>query len=376
MSLPRILCVDDEERVLAGLALSLRKAYEVLTATGAEAAFQLLRAHRDIAVVVSDMRMPGMDGAAFLQRVREQFPTATRILLTGDAGRDAAIRAVNEGQIFRFLTKPCPPQALCSAVEAGLMQHRLILAERAVLQETLLGCIQALTDVLAITNFIAFGRASRLRRLAMQLADRLGCGDFWQLAAAAMLSQVGYISLPIDLVDKVYRGERLTEAEETLVSGVPEVATRLLQSIPRLEPVVQVLQALSWSDELMARKADTMIGTAARILGLVIAYDDLIAQDSSATESVQALRSRSARFGVPLIDALAEQVGAESGVPQLVTMALRHVQVGMTLMQDVRTSMGTLLVAKGYEVTESFRQRMPNFGPDLLGEQVRVLARS
>ena len=91
---------------------------------------------------------------------------------------------------------------LRSAIEAGVIQHRLVVAERVLLQETLIGCIKALIDVLAITNPVAFGRATRIKRQAADLAAAAGAKGFWQLEAAAMLSQIGYISLPSELVEK------------------------------------------------------------------------------------------------------------------------------------------------------------------------------
>src|SRR5690349_5358195 len=105
---PQILCVDDEPRVVEGLAQLLRREFDVKSASSPEDALRMVGELKDLAVVVSDMRMPRMDGATLLHEIRMRRPDVTRILLTGEAGRDAAMRAVNEGQIFRFLTKPCP----------------------------------------------------------------------------------------------------------------------------------------------------------------------------------------------------------------------------------------------------------------------------
>ncbi|HEY0748972.1 MAG TPA: response regulator, partial [Steroidobacteraceae bacterium] len=211
--LPTVVCVDDEPRILEGLALHLRRQYRVLTAEGGNSALRLLEENGAPAVLVSDMRMPGMDGATLLKHVKQLYPETTRILLTGDTGRDAAIAAVNEGQIFRYLTKPCTPDQLRSAIEAGVSQHRLVSGEKILLQQTLIGCIKALVDVLAITNPAAFGRSTRVKRLAAGLAAALGHKGFWQLEAAAMLSQIGYVSLPVELVEKLYYGKRLTPEE-------------------------------------------------------------------------------------------------------------------------------------------------------------------
>jgi DNA-binding NtrC family response regulator len=108
----KILCVDDEPRVLEGLALHLGRIFEMVTATSGREGLEVLAGQGPFTVVLSDMRMPGMDGAAFLSKVRQAAPDTTRMLLTGDTDLQAAIAAVNEGQIFRFLTKPCAPYNL------------------------------------------------------------------------------------------------------------------------------------------------------------------------------------------------------------------------------------------------------------------------
>jgi response regulator RpfG family c-di-GMP phosphodiesterase len=370
---PRVLCVDDEARVVEGLVLHLRKDYEVHTALSGVEALKVLKELGGAAVVVSDMRMPGMDGATLLHHVKSVFPDATRILLTGEPGRDAAIDAVNKANIFRFLTKPCPPEQLRVAIEAGVMQHRLIGAERSVLKETLIGCIKALIDVLAIANPVAFGRANRLKRLAVSFADTLQCRDFWQLEAAALLSQIGYLSLPAVLVEKLYYGESLTPEEKTLAEGVPEVVMQLLENIPRLEPVIQILVALNWSDEQIARLGDGTIGLGTRILGLVLEYDTLITQGHSIDVAVQTLRRRASRFTAELIEQFGTHLGAGSSKDEAREILLKTAQLGMIIMQDVRTHLGTLLVPRGFEVTSLFLERMGNFGPELLSETVKVM---
>lgn len=371
--LPKVLCIDDEPRVVESLALHLRKEYDVHIACSGDEALQKLQTLGSTAVVISDMRMPGMDGATLLHEIRQRYPQTTRILLTGEAGREAAVLAVNKGQIFRFLTKPCPVEQLKLAVEAGVTQYRLVDAERAVLQETLLGCINALMDVLAIANPIAFGRASRIKRLVAEFATHLDCANFWQLEAAALLSQIGYLSLPPELVEKLYHGEPLTPEERVLASAVPEVATKLLEHIPRLEPVMQILTALNWTDGQIAKLGDGTIGLGTRMLALALEYDALITQGHSKDIAVQTLRMRAARFDAQLVERFASWLGARAATDEVRELRLREVLVGMTILQDVRTHLGMLLVPQGFEVTRSFMERMPHFGPELLAERVRVL---
>jgi len=369
--LPKILCVDDEPRVVDGLALHLRREYRVSVAHGAQSALQALKEGDAPAVIVSDMRMPGMDGATLLKHVKHMYPETTRILLTGDPGRDVAIAAVNEGQIFRYLTKPCPPDHLRAAIEAGVAHHKLLIAERVLLQETLIGCITALVDILAITHPVAFGRATRLKRLASDLAAALGHKGFWQLEAAAMVSQLGLISLPTELVEKLYYGKRLTPEERVLAEGAPHVAQKLLGRIPRLEPVMEIL---TLSQRAKAEVPEGLVKLGAGILRLVLEYDTQIAQGRPVNEAIEAIRVPPLRHDGKLLEQLELLVGALLGSQETSEIVVGDVIPGMVFMVDLRTPVGTLLVPKGFEVTEAFLERLRNFGPGILQEKVRVMA--
>jgi response regulator RpfG family c-di-GMP phosphodiesterase len=370
-NLPCILCVDDEPRVTEGLALLLRRNYRAVTAAGGQAALEKLKEIGAPAVIMSDMRMPGMDGADLLKTVKRLYPETTRILLTGEPGRDAAVSAINEGQIFRFLTKPCAPEKVLAAIEAGVTYHRLMTAERTLLQDTLVGCIRALIDVLAITNPVAFGRSNRVKSLAMTVAGEAGHPSFWQLEAAAMLSQIGFISLPVELVEKLYYGNKLTTEESVLAAGAPAVAQTLLGRIPRLEPVLEIL---ALSQKPTGVSADGLTTLGANILRLVLEYDTLVAQGNSA--AVQSIRAKINKHDSQLVDHLAAAVGAESGKNEITEISVGKVKTGMIILDDVRTHMGVLLVPKGFEVTDVFIERMRNFGSGILAERIRVSAPS
>jgi response regulator RpfG family c-di-GMP phosphodiesterase len=368
-ALPSILCVDDEPRVVEGLALHLRRDYQVLTAHNGHKALEVLKETGAPAVIISDMRMPSMDGAVLLKHVKNLYPDTTRILLTGEPGRDAAIAAVNEGQIFRFLTKPCPPDQLRQAVDAGVNHHRLLCAERMLLRETLVGCIRALVDILAITHPVAFGRATRVTRLATDLSVAVGKPDFWQLEAAAMLSQIGYISLPTELVEKLYYGKRLTTEERALAETAPQVAQKLLGHIPRLDPVMEIVTA---SQQPKSDSSDGLLKIGGSILRLVLEYDGHTARGLSPADAIAAIRPYAARHESAVIESLDSMLGAATGPEVVSEVCVGRVTTGMVFMDDLRTPVGTVLVPKGFEVTEAFLERMRNFGPIILQEKVRV----
>jgi CheY-like chemotaxis protein len=370
--LPRILCVDDEPRVVDGMTLLLRKEYEVHTAGSGAQALQKLEQLEHVAVVLSDMRMPGMDGATLLQQVKQLYPEASRILLTGDPGREVAVQAINQGHILQFLSKPCPPDRLKAAIEAGVLRYRVVCAERALMHETLIGCIQALVDVLALTSPIAFGRAMRVRALAMTLAQNVGMTGFWQLDAAAMLSQLGYVALPVELVEKLYYGAALSDEETKLAGSVTTVAAKLLAHIPHLEPVLQILDALDPAKDLK-KLGDGTIGTGARMLTLVLDYDSLTAQGHSSDVAIQTLRGRQDRYGAVTLEKFAQQVGADANADEVRLIPLELVRPGMTFVDDLRTSFGALLVPQGFVVTRSLIERIRGLGREMGNKKIRML---
>ena len=120
----RILFVDDDRSVLDGLKRMLHGEIEVETATSGTEGLATIHLFGPFAIVISDMRMPGLNGAEFLARVRELAPHTVRMLLTGHNDLKRAIAAVNEGQIFRYLSKPCEKEEMLNAIRLGLAQYR------------------------------------------------------------------------------------------------------------------------------------------------------------------------------------------------------------------------------------------------------------
>lgn len=361
----RILCVDDEPNVLEGLRRTLSRGYEVVTAVGPEEGMRELEQSGLFAAIVSDLRMPGMDGITFLERARDACPDAVRVLLTGNADLGSALEAVNRGAVFRFLLKPCAAETLQQAVSAAVEQHRLVTAERTLLEQTLHGSIQALTEVLALINPAGFGRAVRARALAGELAARLGFEPRWQIEVAALLSQIGMVSLSPETAEKVFGGKPLTYAEEVCVERLPRVASDLLGNIPRLEVVREILfcQNLRFSEEakIGGRPAGEQIPAGARLLKLVLDFDLLEEQGLPRPRALETLRSRSGWYDPSLLTALSEYCEGEDSEQHSVEMELCAVRAGMIFVDDVVTDTGVLLVARGMRVSEGLVSRIHNF---------------
>lgn len=374
---PRILCVDDEPRVLEGLSLNLKRRFEVLTATAGAAGLALLETHADVSVVVSDMRMPGMDGVAFLRAARERSPDATRILLTGQSDMASAIGAINEGQIFRFLTKPCPTTTLIPAIEDAVKQHQLVTSERVLLQQTLHGCIKTLTEVLSLSNPLAFGRAARIKQLVAEIGAQIGIRDCWQIEVAAMLSQLGAIALPTETVEKIYYGQPLNEAEASAAARAPLLLKQWLGNIPRLE-VVRAMLSKAFDPqpaEFVALSAEqaAQVDEGAALLRLALDFDVLETKGCCGAPAVAALRGQAGRHPAELLDALAAVKGASSSDIEVRECSVHSMQVGMLFAEDLKLPSGILLIPRGYEVTQGLLERIRTMRPGALKGPFRMV---
>jgi response regulator RpfG family c-di-GMP phosphodiesterase len=375
-SRPSILCVDDEPAILSVFSRHLQGRYDVLTALNGSEGLKILMGRRSTEVVVADMQMPGMDGAAFLQKARQARPNTVRILITGQLDFSAAIASVNEAQIFRFLAKPCSQGALMAAADAAAAHHRVLDAERVLLEETLHGSIKILADVLALTNPVSFGRAMRIKQHVSRLAEQLDLKERWQVEVAAMLSQIGWITLPQETAEKLNEGSPLSDAEAAMVERLPTVVEQLLAHIPRLDVVRAIVAGQRTSHKRRERRKGgsdaQLIAWGAEILRVASDFDLLEGQGLGSAHALEIMRSREGQYDRSVLAAFASRQVIESSEEPVREMALLAVRVGMVLAEDVRMLNGTLLVARGYEVTDSFVEHVRNFAPGSVREPVRV----
>ena len=353
----KILFVDDEPALLDALRRLLRGRFEVEVAEGGDAGLAALAARGPFAVVVSDLRMPEMNGIEFLGRTRELAPDTVRIMLTGHADLGAATSAVNEGNIYRFLTKPCPHESLVRALEDGLRQHRLIVAERQLLEQTLAGAVQVLTEVLSLVNPVAFGRAARIKPLVTHLARGLGLPDLWQYELAAMLSQIGCVALPAETLEKSFAGQPLAADEAESIRRHPRFGAGLLARIPRLERVATMVALQSEKGD-ESRPDDVHLG--GEMLRLAIDFDDLIIRGEAPAAALTKIRAVSRPFPNRLLEALAgfELHRAEEVIR---SVSLRELGLNMILDEEIRSASGVLLAPPGHRVTAVLLERLRVF---------------
>jgi len=364
----RILCVDDDPNILQAYQRALRKRFQIEPALGGEEGLSAVNHRGPYAVVVADMRMPGMNGVELLAKIKQLAPDTVRMMLTGNVDQQTAMEAVNEGYVFRFMTKPCPPEAFAKALEAGLVQYRLITAERDLLSKTLHGSVKLLTDVLSLVNPAAFGRSSRVRRLATQLCRELNADRSWLIEIAAMLSQIGYVAVPEETLSKVYKRQPLSDSEASALSAHAEAARALLANIPRLEEVADIIasQDALYTDQLTAVSGQggksTPLGS--RILKVALDFDALVSGGITNDLALAEMQDRRNWYDPGVLAAL-QQVLQITTTHVLRQVTLHELRDGVILADDVRAINGTRLCAMGQEVTPPIRARLRNYAVNI-----------
>ena len=361
----KILLVDDDANILSGYRRNLRSLFGVEIALGAEIGLEKLRHQGPFAVVVSDLRMPGMDGTRFLAQVRESAPDTVRIMLTGQADLESAIEAVNEGNLFRFLTKPCSPVALKMALDAGVRQYLLVKSERELLENTLGGSIKLLTDVLALASPVAFGRGSRLQRLMRLVLPHFGRENAWQLDVTAMLCQIGLVALPGEILDKIDQGQPLSTEETELLNTYPKIGSELIINIPRLETVAKNIAYQLKRYDGYGPPSDEVRGPeiplGGRVLKALLDYDTLLRSGRDSKQAAAEMERRSGWSDPKILETLNTTVVDVKTGFTFKMLPIAELESGMVIPDGIRTANGGLLVGKGQEMTPSLLARVGNF---------------
>ncbi len=366
----KILFVDDESNVLEAYQRNLRKRFTIDTATSGELGLSLLSQRGPYAVVVADMQMPVMNGVEFLVQAQQRFPDSVRLMLTGNADQKTAVEAVNKGHVYQFLNKPCPPDMLALALDNAVRQHQLITAERELLEKTLNGSINMLTGILASAEPHSFGRGERLRDYMRAFSKSLNMTSTWELELAAMLSQIGYVTVPPKLLEKLRQGGELTLAEKNVVARIPEIGASLLRNIPRLESVARIVLYQSKNYDGTGCPADGVVADeipiGSRILKVLSDLVELETRGLTKPKALEQMQGLSGRYDPHVLDSTFAcfdvYLAAPTGVKVAIkAITLKELTIGHVLSTNVETKDGVLIVCAGTKVSQMALEKLRNF---------------
>lgn len=398
-----LLFIDDESSILASLRRLFRPhGYNILLAESGAAGLEIL-AREKVDLVVSDMRMPEMDGATLLKQVRQRWPHVIRILLTGYADITSTIAAINEGEIYRYIAKPWDDHEIITIIREATERQRLESENRRLtaltqeqneqlkalnasleqkvvertaklhkalafieqahgeLKKSFLTSVQVFAGLIELRNSPASnmmtGHGRRVADHARSVAQRLGLPDaeVQNILLAGLLHDIGKLGLPDQLLDKPFN--TLSPEQRALVIKHPVIGQNILMSIAKLEEVAilvrhhhETFDGHGYPDHL----AGLAIPQGSRILTVVNEYDELqigtlVQRPLKPAEALNFLvENRGKRYDPAVVDAfvqlLAETQHAELPEAPLRTM---HLKPGMLLTRDLLHSDGYLLLAKG-----------------------------
>lgn len=243
---PKILLVDDEEKVLDSYRRTLRNDFDVHIALGGRAALETLRTDGPFKVIVSDIKMPSMTGIELLSQVSTLVPDTIRIVLTGYAELDIVINAINRGEIFRFLTKPCDRDTLINTIRHGVEQYDLVEAARehasvVRAKKGLESTLRAFVQLVEFRDPYTAGHMDRVADIAVMIAEEAGLSSDRTegLRLAAMVHDIGKIAIPSGILNKP---GILNEAEFTLIKAHPVVGSETFTMVETPWPIARLIR--------------------------------------------------------------------------------------------------------------------------------------
>jgi len=374
---PSILLVDDEPNVLSALKRQLRSDFDVYTETDPEMALIELGQRKPFAVVVSDYRMPQMNGIEFLKRVKEICPETTRMILTGYADLENAISAVNDGHVFRFLTKPCDSVVLIENIKEAVNQYDLVTGRRILLEKTLKGSVELLTEITTLVNPEAGARINRVRRYVKYLAKKKKVKDLWRYDIATMLSQLGTLILPPGTLDILISGDELTLEQAQIFEMHPVVASSLISKLPKLETIAEMiayqLKGFDGSGTPRDKVEGEAIPLGGRILRVALDYDLYLNLYNNPRQAFAKMEEQVQVYDPELLYYLEGMLGVEARY-EIKVLRRNELQSGMILYEDIVSAKGALLLRKSLELDKDKIDRIQMFA-DKVGivEPISVL---
>ncbi len=374
----RILFIDDDKNFLSGIHRSLFRRFDVTVVDSPIEGLELMD-NEHFSVVISDLKMPQMGGIEFLSQIRLRHPDTVRVLFTGFSDQQTAIDAVNHGEIFRFLTKPCNLELLIRVLQDSIRQYQLLVSERELVEKTLFGAIDLLSQVLSLTNPLAQGQSKRLKFYSGYLAERLGYSDRWFFEMSAMLSKLGCLIVPGQLFEKYLAEGEVSEHEAKLMNNHPCVAEELLLNIPRMDDIAKAvsLQNTPYTDFSTERMKETgkQVATAAQLLHVLNEYDRLLnIRHCSLKDTVKRLRDNPHEYNPDIVSAL-ELLQSATVQYERVSVGATDLTLQMKLVDDVFTSTGVKLAASGQELTDFMLIGIRNYAKNIgVKEPFTVLA--
>ncbi len=239
----KILIVDDEEDNLALLYRTLRGKYDITKATSAIEALEILK-HEQFDCILSDHKMPLMDGVEFLKRVYDIQPKTMRLLVTAYSDVKILIDAINYAKIYRYIKKPYSPDELLMIVENALENYRLKLDNENLIQDLkdlFSGTVKAIIEALDAKDSFTLGRSRRVAFYALKIVNKMALtpAEASQIELAGLLHDIGMIGVAEEILNK---SQKLSDEEFEKVKMHVQYSVKILEDIKQLYEITEIIK--------------------------------------------------------------------------------------------------------------------------------------
>lgn len=281
-----VLAIDDEENNLALLKRTLRHNYNILSASSAKEALKIIEEHgSEISLIVSDQKMPEMEGTEFFKQITNKYPDIVKVLLTGHSNIDILVDAINECHLFQYILKPFEPEQLCMVVENGIKKFELATSRVQILKdlsELFYKTIKSIAYALDAKDQYTHGHSLRVTVYSLALAKTLNLPDdiLEEIETAGLLHDIGKIAIPEKILCKP---GKLTDEEYEIIKRHPEMGEKLVNSIEKLKLISNWLKChherydgKGYPDGLSGEQ----IPISARIISIADTYDAMTSDRS------------------------------------------------------------------------------------------------
>jgi response regulator RpfG family c-di-GMP phosphodiesterase len=294
----------------------------------------------------------------------------------------AIIDLINKGNIYRFLTKPCAQEDMITSIDSAIRMYELAAAEKELLGKTLGGSIKVLADLLALAKPQAFNKTQKIRSLAKSIYSELVIDGKWQIEIAATLSQIGCVTIPDDILKKVYKGLTLSESENVMFTRHPSIGADMISKIPRLEKVAEIIRYQEKNYDGTGFPADDvneeLIPEGSRILKIALDYDKAV---TSGVEGDKALYDMSKKTGVydPFFLSIAgtkfTKINSPSQQYLKEELSGENLKEEMYLSEDLVTATGVTIGARNQKLTQALIATIINYQENnQLKDKVKVVS--
>ncbi len=348
-----ILFVGEDDAGFQELPKHLLDEYSIHSVPTCEEALAGLGKNDDCFLIIVEFSRDGQAYEDFFKKVGTEYPSIVRVLLTTRDNFKQSHATIHAAQEFQLLERPYPPEILLEIIEKGIDRFGIQLGKQQALRRTLLGSVRAMVDILDMVNPEAMGFAKRIRRNVLSTGKALGFNPIWQLELAVMLSHVGCIALPAEVVRKVDQGTPLSPEDKQMFGMHPSIAASLVDNIPKMAPVATIIKH---QHECLSK--DQPLGS--RIIKVALDVDRLERKGKEAADSLGKMLAKPDTFDSTVVKSMLKLIG-QSSKQAVREIDIEDLKEGMVMARDLVNKEGVKLLLRGQAVSKASLNRLQLF---------------